>query len=89
VAGATFSLSVSVSGLARYTNWSSGGSHCYPRKRQSLSFLGTQGYIFDTQSDMMYALVGAVLGLLLLGKLHDKQLVADGYVDQQPESGES
>jgi hypothetical protein len=38
---------------------------------------------------MMYALVGAVLGLLLLGKLHDKQLVADGYVDQQPESGES
>jgi putative membrane protein len=51
------------------------------------SFLGTQGYIFDTQSDMFYALVGAVLGLLLLGKLHDKQLLADGYIDQVPQAG--
>lgn len=53
------------------------------------SFLGTQGYVFDTQSDMMYALVGAVLGLLLLGKLHDKQLLAGGYVDQQTDGGQS
>lgn len=52
------------------------------------SFLGTQGYVFDTQSDMMYALVGAVLGLLLLGKLHDKQLLAGGYVDQQADGGD-
>lgn len=44
------------------------------------SFLGTQGYIFDTQSDMMYALIGAVLALLLLGKVHDRQLLARGYV---------
>jgi len=45
------------------------------------SFLGTQGYLFDTQSDMMYALVGAVVALLMLGKLHDKQLLANGYID--------
>lgn len=38
------------------------------------SFLGTQGYIWDTQSDMLYALCGAVLALVLLGRLHDKQL---------------
>lgn len=38
------------------------------------SFLGTQGYIWDTQSDMFYALCGAVLALLLLGKIHDKQI---------------
>lgn len=38
------------------------------------SFLGTQGYIWDTQSDMFYALCGAVLALLLLGKMHDKQI---------------
>lgn len=43
------------------------------------SFLGTQGYIWDTQSDMAYALTGAVLALLLLGKLHDRQLLAGGY----------
>lgn len=50
------------------------------------SFLGTQGYIFDTQSDMMYALIGAVLALLLLGKIHDRQLLANGYVDAQAAS---
>ncbi len=38
------------------------------------AFLGTQGYIWDTQSDMAYALVGAILSLLLLGKRHDQQL---------------
>lgn len=38
------------------------------------SFLGTQGYIWDTQSDMLYATIGAILALLLLSKLHDWQL---------------
>ena len=39
------------------------------------AFLGTQGYIWDTQSDMALALLGAILGLLLFSKLHDKQLL--------------
>jgi putative membrane protein len=43
-------------------------------KEAADSFLGTQGYIWDTQSDMFYALIGAILALLLLGKLHDRQL---------------
>ncbi|BCO08010.1 membrane protein [Desulfolithobacter dissulfuricans] len=38
------------------------------------SFLGTQGYIWDTQSDMAFALSGSIFALLLLGKLHDRQL---------------
>jgi len=38
------------------------------------AFLGTQGYVWDTQSDMMLALVGAVIALILLSKLHDRQL---------------
>lgn len=38
------------------------------------SFLGTQGYVWDTQSDMGWALFGAVLSLLLLGRYHDRQL---------------
>jgi putative membrane protein len=42
------------------------------------AFLGTQGYIWDTQSDMMLALVGAIVALLVLGKVHDKQLGALG-----------
>ena len=38
------------------------------------SFLGTQGYMWDTQSDMAMALLGACLALLFLAKLHDRQL---------------
>jgi putative membrane protein len=42
------------------------------------AFLGTQGYVWDTQSDMGWALFGAVLGLLLLGRWHDKQMADKG-----------
>ncbi len=40
----------------------------------SSEFLGTQGYIWDTQSDMAWALFGAILALVFLRKYHDKQL---------------
>jgi putative membrane protein len=38
------------------------------------AFLGTQGDVFDTQKDMAMALVGAITSLLLLSRLHDRQL---------------
>ena len=38
------------------------------------SFLGTQGYMWDTQSDMAMALLGAVLALTFLSNLHDRQI---------------
>lgn len=38
------------------------------------AFLGTQGYIWDTQSDMALALIGAIVSLVLLSWVHDKQL---------------
>jgi len=38
------------------------------------AFLGTQGYVWDTQSDMGYALVGAITALLSLSHWHDRQL---------------
>ncbi len=40
----------------------------------STDFLGTQGYIWDTQSDMALALLGAILGLALLSRWQDRQL---------------
>ena len=40
------------------------------------AFLGTQGYVWDTQSDMMFALVGGIAALLLLGRWHDRQIKA-------------
>ena len=45
------------------------------------SFLGTQGYIWDTQSDMGLALFGAIAALVFLSKPHDKQLRERGFVN--------
>jgi len=38
------------------------------------AFLGTQGYVWDTQSDMFLAFIGAISALVLLGKIHDRAL---------------
>lgn len=38
------------------------------------AFLGTQGYVWDTQSDMAFALFGAIVCLSLMAKWHDRQL---------------
>lgn len=37
-------------------------------------FLGTQGYEWDTQSDMFFALIGGISALLFLSKWHDQQI---------------
>ena len=41
---------------------------------EAAAFLGTQGYVWDTQSDMAYALAGAVAALFMLGRWHDRNL---------------
>ncbi|MCJ7766619.1 MAG: DUF2238 domain-containing protein, partial [Thiovulaceae bacterium] len=38
------------------------------------AFLGMQSYVWDTQSDMWFALLGAVAGLVLLSRVQDRQL---------------
>ncbi|NND00493.1 MAG: DUF2238 domain-containing protein [Gammaproteobacteria bacterium] len=38
------------------------------------AFLSTQGYVWDTQADMAFAMVGAVVALLMLSRAHDRQL---------------
>ena len=43
-------------------------------KKAAEAFLGTQGYLWDTQSDMAYALLGAVLALVMLSRTHDRQI---------------
>ncbi len=44
------------------------------------AFLGTQGYEWDTQSDMGMALLGAICCLVVLSRLHDRQLARAGFV---------
>lgn len=42
------------------------------------AFLGTQGYIWDTQTDMFLCLVGSILALILLTKFHNRYLLRMG-----------
>lgn len=42
------------------------------------AFLGTQGYVWDTQTDMAMALIGAISALLLLSRWHDHALAKIG-----------
>lgn len=44
-------------------------------------FLGTQGDVWDTQSDMLMALLGACAALALLTRTHDRQLGRGGRSD--------
>ena len=41
---------------------------------EAVAFLATQGDPWDTQSDIAYALLGAVFALVFLSKWHDRQL---------------
>lgn len=38
------------------------------------AFLGTQGYIWDTQNDMFWCLIGSIIAIILLTKLHNRYL---------------
>jgi putative membrane protein len=38
------------------------------------AFLGTQGYVWDTQSDMLFATIGAILALTIFSRYHDRQI---------------
>lgn len=42
------------------------------------AFMGTQGYAWDTQSDMLYATIGATVMVLLFAKAHDRQILKSG-----------
>lgn len=43
--------------------------------RSLQDFMGMQGDLWDSQADMLMALLGAVLALLLLSRLQDRQMV--------------
>jgi transglutaminase-like putative cysteine protease len=46
--------------------------------RSAGSFLGTQGDIWDTQEDMFTCFIGSIVSLLLLARMHNRQLVRLG-----------
>jgi putative membrane protein len=52
------------------------------------AFLGTQGYVWDTQADMWLALLGAISAVVLLGRWHDRALRNAGYSAAARAAGE-
>jgi putative membrane protein len=46
--------------------------------RSSGSFLGTQGDVWDTQKDMFICFIGSIVSLLLLARMHNRQLARLG-----------
>ncbi len=44
-------------------------------------FLGEQGYIWDTQTDMLMAFIGAIVAQLALSRIQDRQLRAAGFTE--------
>jgi putative membrane protein len=41
-------------------------------------FLGTQGYVWDTQTDMAMALAGALVAVICVSRLHDRSMKKTG-----------
>jgi putative membrane protein len=44
--------------------------------QSSEAFLGTQGDIWDTQSDMLFAFIGASCMIIFVAKIQDKKIAA-------------
>lgn len=44
-------------------------------------FLGTQGYVWDTQSDMFCAMIGAICMLIFFSRLQDRQIIKMAHSD--------
>jgi len=63
---------LAVSACYEFIEWAAaeiGGSHAD-------AFLGTQGDVWDTQWDMLMALIGAIVAQLTLARRHDRELAS-------------
>ena len=65
-----FSIAMMVSAIYEIIEWLASLSN----PEDTEAFLGTQGYIWDTQTDMFMCMIGSILALVLFRKLHDKSM---------------
>jgi len=64
------SIVLTVAVLYEFLEWGT----ALAAKESATDFLGTQGDVWDTQTDMFLAAIGAIISLLLFSKLQDKQI---------------
>ena len=62
----TVSICMAISVLYEFLEWGVAIS----TGESADAFLGTQGYVWDTQSDMLYATLGAICMFVFVGKIH-------------------
>ena len=67
---ASFCVAMTVSALYEIIEWAA--SMTNPEDTEA--FLGMQGYIWDTQTDMFMCMIGSLLALTLFSTLHDKSM---------------
>ena len=65
-----FSIAMMVSAIYEIIEWLASLSN----PEDTEAFLGTQGYIWDTQTDMFMCMIGSILALAVFRKLHDKSM---------------
>ena len=63
-------VALSISAFYELIEWWAAGVF----EQSAEDFLGTQGYVWDTQSDMFCAMIGAITMLLLLSKAQNRQI---------------
>lgn len=66
----TVSVCLGISALYEFLEW----FVAIVSGQSAEAFLGTQGYVWDTQSDMLYATIGAICSIILLSRIQDKQI---------------
>lgn len=66
----TISVCVSISVMYEFLEW----FVAVVSGQSAEAFLGTQGYVWDTQSDMLYACIGAICMIIFVSKFQDKQI---------------
>ncbi len=66
----TVSVCVTVSVIYEFLEW----FVAFGTGESADAFLGTQGYVWDTQSDMLFATIGAITMVLFVGKLHNNEI---------------
>ena len=75
-----FCISMTVAALYEIIEWLSSLGN----PEDTEAFLGTQGYIWDTQSDMFMCLCGAVIALLVFRAIHPWQSKTQTSEGRQP-----
>lgn len=67
---ASFCVAMTVSALYEIIEWAAS----IPNPEDTEAFLGTQGYIWDTQTDMFMCMIGSIVALALCRKVHDRSM---------------